>query len=743
MRAFLAGAAALALTLAACSQQSPPHKRVAVVRDLVTELPSAELHREIDAIDFGTAAARPFLGEGWYGNEGGGRHGPTVVWSRGRRSDVEIWLAAPRDLRLEMRCMPYDPPDGKPQVVTVELNGQQIGELALHPRLGDYGLLVPKAAQLSGRNQLTFRYRKVTRSGRRHLAVSWDTLRLSPGSPAGSAGGLPRAAERAASQAPALLVPFGTEAGYYFDLEEGGTLSLQGVRGQGDGIGQLQVIAQEDGGRERVLETLQAGSGPRTIELPGSGERLVRLVLRAVPQTIESPWTAGGFVVLGPAVRAIGHAREEGGAAAQAKKAEDRPNVIVYLVDTLRADHVGVFGGGGLTPNIDGFAEDATVFRNTVAQAPWTKPSVVSIFTGMGPLAHGVQLLDDRLPQEALTVAEMLHASGYRTAGFSTNWHVRGETGLDQGFVFFDFKPDEAASDLLNQRVLRWLDGPREKAQGPFFLYVHALDPHAPYTPPADYRKRYAPDVRQEAGYDFDLKQVYLAKGKQRRAYMEEMRQLYDGEVAFNDHSFGEFLKALRQRGLYEDSLIVFVSDHGEEFDEHGDFGHARNLYNETLNVPLIVKWPGQRRGQVVESLAQHVDLLPTLLRAAGAPMPQGLPGMDLALVAASGEDPEALSGRRVFSHLNHRGREGVSVVHASWKLIHPLTRDLAGSPQLHDRARDPRESTNRFTELPVRGGFLDSLIRGEMDRSRQGMKAERFRIDPETRKALEALGYL
>lgn len=739
MRALLAGAVALGLTLAACSQQSPPRKRVAVVHDLVAELPAAEVHREIGQIDFGTAEARPALGEGWYGNEGGGKHDPTVVWSRGRSSEVEIWLAAPRDLRADVRCMPYDPPDGQPQVVTVELNGRKVDELKLAPKLNNYVLQLPKTAQHAGRNKLTFRYRKVTRSGRRHLAVSWDILRFTPGSP--TEGWRPQAAERAPSQAPALLLPFNTEAGYYFNLEEGGTLSLQGVRGQGNGAGQLQVIAQEDGGRERVLETLKAGSGPRTIELPGSGERLVRLALRAVPDSPpDSPDDAGGFLVLGPAVRAIGHASEGRGAQ---KKPEEPPNVIVYLVDTLRADHVGVFGGGDLTPNIDDFAEDATVFRNSVAQAPWTKPSVVSMFTGLGPLAHGVQLLDDRLPQEALTVAEMLHASGYRTAGFSTNWHVRGETGLDQGFVFFDFKPDEAASDLLNQRVLHWLDGPQKKGKGPFFLYVHALDPHAPYTPPAEYRKRYAPEVRQEAGYDFDLKRVFVSRGKQRREYMAEMRQLYNAEVAFNDHSFGEFLKALRQRGLYENSLIVFVADHGEEFDEHGDFGHARNLYNETLNIPLIVKWPGQRRGQVVESLAQHVDLLPTLLQAAGAPMPQGLPGMDLAQLAASREDPEALTGRQVFSHLNHRGRVGVSVVHAGWKLIHPLTRDLAASPQLHDRDRDPRERTSRAADLPVRAGFLGSLIRAEMERSRGGLKAERFRIDPETRKALEALGYL
>ncbi|HKH48359.1 MAG TPA: sulfatase [Thermoanaerobaculia bacterium] len=724
MRALCAAALALALT--ACSPTNP---NIPVVHDLVAELPAAELHREVGTIDFGTAAARPFLAKGWYQNEGGGRHGPTVVWSQGEKSALDFWLAAPRALRAEIRCAPFEPPDGLPQVVTLELNGRRIGEISLRPKLNGYAIDLPRDAQTAGPNRLEFRYRRVTRAQHRQLAVSWDLLRLVP-SPAVPAE-LPRAEARPGS--PALLLPFGTEAGYHFALKDGGKLSLQGLRGQKSGT--LQVIAQEEGGREKLLETLQPGTGPRTLELPGRGERLVRLVLRAVPDDAGS---TGGLVLLGPAVRSLRGTRNDRTAD---RGGPERPNVIIYLVDTLRADRAGARrSGASLTPRLDAFAQGATVFENTVAQAPWTKPSVTSIFTGLGPLTHGVRRIHDKLPPEAVTAAERLHAAGYQTAGFSTNWHVSHDTGLDQGFGFFDFSPRETASDLLNRRVVRWLDG---KPGSPFFLYVHALDPHGPYEPPPEYRARFAPGVRPDAGTSPELQRIYKAGGEVRRRLIAELPPLYDAEVAFNDHSFGAFLDALRQHGLYESSLILFVSDHGEEFNEHGDLGHGNNLFDETLRVPLIVKWPHQRQGQRVRSLAQHVDLLPTLLRAAGLQPPQGLPGIDLALVAASGEDPEALSGRAVLSHLSREGRGGISVIQAGWKLIHPLTREMAESSKLYHLSTDGAERTNRLGDVPVRAGWLESLIRLEQARSRDGLKAQTYEMDEETRRGLEALGYL
>ena len=735
MRTLAVSAAALALTLAACSPEHAPPQRVAAVHNLVAELPAAELHREVGTIDFGTAEARPFLRDGWYPNEGGRGGRPTAVWSRGRSSSLEFWLATTREIRADLRCSPFDPQDGQPQVVTVELNGHPVGQLTLRSQMNDYSIVLPVAAQVAGRNRLVFRYRKTTRFERRHLAVSWDLLRFQP---AGGQAELPRAEQRA-GRAPALVVPVGSEATFHVPIEEEGTLSLDGVRVQGGGGKKLLVIAQADGGEEQVLETIDASRGPHTLELPGRGDRLVEIALRAVPVSADA---AGGFQLLAPTVRT----RKTQWTASTEDRGNGKPNIIIYLVDTLRADHVGTYGGGSLTPNIDAFAREATVFENTVAQAPWTKPSVAALFTGRGPLSHGVRLLHDRLPQEAVTVAELLRAAGYQTAAFSTNWHIRNETGMDQGFGFFDFSPDEAASDKLNQRLFRWLENQALKHQNksPFFLYAHALDPHEPYTPPPDYRKKYAPDVREEAGYDFDLKRVDNSRGKERRRYMAELRPLYEAEVAFNDHSFGEFLKVLRERDLYDRSLILFVADHGEEFDEHGARGHTSHLYAETLNIPLIVKWPGQRRGERVASISQHIDVLPTLLRVAGVEAPPGLPGMDLAAVAGSGEDPEALSGRWVLSHLSHRDRVGISLVHAGWKLVYPQTPVLAPTTELYHRASDREETRNRIGEAPVRAGWLTSLIRAETERSRRaGLRPEHMKIDEETRRALEALGYL
>jgi len=531
----------------------------------------------------------------------------------------------------------------------------------------------------------------------------------------------PRSTTAPGSRTPGLLLPTGTAAAWTFVLEEGGSFSLQGLAGTGT----LQIVAQEEGAPETTLETLPAGSGPRSLPLPGNGPRLLRLTLHA----------SGEIIVQGPAVRSTALAHDL--PKAQAARTGP-PNVIIYLVDTLRADHVGPWRtGASITPRIDAFATEATVFENTVAQAPWTTPAVASILTGLGPLVHGVHLLHDKLPPEAVTAAERLHAAGYRTAAFSTNWNVRHATGLDQGFQSFDFAPDQGASDLLNQRVFRWLE---HQAKTPFFLYVHAIDPHAPYTPPPVWRERFAPGVRPGAGADFA--RIYKARHRQRRRLMNEVRALYAAEVAFNDDSFGAFLDDLRRRGLYEDSLILFIADHGEEFDEHHAFGHGNNLYDEALHIPLIVKWPGQNQGQRVRALAQQVDVLPTLLATAGLPAPQDLPGLDLARIAAAGDGSSPLADRHAISHLGNRNVESISAVHAGWKLIRPLTA-LPAPTRLYDRTTDRAEQHDLRGDRPVRGSWLELLIRREQERGKSGLKAQRYEMDEETRKALEALGYL
>jgi arylsulfatase A-like enzyme len=417
---------------------------------------------------------------------------------------------------------------------------------------------------------------------------------------------------------------------------------------------------------------------------------------------------------------------------------------LIYLIDALRADRLGCYGDRrGLSPRIDGFAARALIFERAVTQAPWTRPAVASVLTGLGPLRHGVRTLEDRLPEAAVTLAERLRAAGYRTAAFSTNAHVTADTGFAQGFDHFDFFPQEPQSDAVNRRVLAWLDGSAGgTGAGPFFAYVHALDPHAPYTPPADLRARFAPGVRPRAGTRAGVLRAYAARGAERDRLVADLARLYDAEVAANDRSFGALLDALAARRLLGRTVVVLLADHGEELGEHGALGHANDLYGEALRIPLIVALPGQERGKRVRALAQQIDLLPTLVAQAGLAPPRGLPGRDLVYLAAT--PPGAPAGDRpAFSHLSYSGRAGVSVVLGDWKLIQPLTPAFGRARSLYRLDANLHEGPDLAERNPVRAAHLAAYLRAELLTARRGLTPERATLDDESRAALHALGYL
>ncbi len=735
---------------------SPARRAPRKVHDLLALFPLADVRQEVGTIDFGTPAGREHLAGGWYPNERSA-DGATYVWSRGEASVVEFFLAAPRDLKAEIRCAPFDAP-GPPQRLSLAANGRPLAALDLAPGMHGYSFALPRAALAAGTNRLELRYGSVSEpsreNGHRRLAVRVDALRFVP-----IAAAEPPRIETAMAEAGeageagamgSLYLPYGSGAVYYLDVPAGGELALGGLdeRGEGGG-GRLAVAARTEGG-EGAESELAPGRGERTVALPGRGERLVRLALRAVHEPAGGqPGTEGdlgGLLLAAPAIVAPGAptAATVGEAAAARRPPRPpwpaRPNVVVYLVDTLRADRLGCYGGAKpLSPNVDAFARRATLFARTVAQSTWTRPAVTSLLTGLSPLAHGVETLDDRLPQAATTLPEILHAAGYRTAAFSTNPQVSAGTGLAQGFDDFELFPEDPGSAAVNRRVLAWLDRPRGGA--PFFLYVHTIDPHAPYEPDPEMRRRFAPGVPESAGSRAEVVKAYAARGPERAARVAQLSTLYDAEVAGNDRSFGELLAALESRGLYDGALVVFVADHGEEFDEHGELGHGNDLYQPTLRVPLVVKWPGQARGERVAALAQQIDLLPTVLAAAGLPRPPGLAGADLFALRA------APRPRAALSHLDYDGRVGVSLVDGSWKLILPLTPKLGAGPELYRLDSDPGERVDLAERDDVRAGWLRARLEGEL-RSAAAARAavaggRQAPVDEETRRALRALGYL
>lgn len=789
-----------ALALSACGRaELPAGYRVGA--DLAAELPVATVHREVGAIDVGAPEARPHLGSGWSWDERG-PDGETFAWGIGTASEVRFELMAPRELELRLRGRPFALPvdgSGTVQTVDVALNGRPVGRLELERGIGSHALVLPEGATVPGENRLTLRYgraRSPREAGlsddRRSLAVAWSGFRLSPmqaEAPRPTAAVEP-GGEGNGKRSPRLRLPFGTGVDYFLEVpdprsrsesgagsgpgigpgapQRGPILALEALRADGDGA--LRVEIQEEGEETTIAGRVGPAEGRRVLRLPiGSGApgpRLVRVGLRAVA---AAPGAEGALELVAPelAVPATGppadspQADPSDGAPAPRPTPARGANVLIYMVDTLRADRVGVYGGvgaaRGLTPAVDAFAAGAVVFDDAVAQAPWTRPAVATLLTGLRPLRHGVTTLDDRLADDALTLPEILGREGYRTAAFSTNWHVTEATGMAQGFDDFVFTPDDFHADAVNRRVVEWLDGlgsghgSGERSGAPFFLYVHTLDPHAPYDPPAPFRERFAPEAPPGAGSRDHLERIYAAgaagRREERRRLLEPIPALYDGEVAYTDRAFGELLAALRERGLAEQTLVVFVADHGEGLDEHGHLGHGDDLHREVLRIPWILRLPPEAGeaedeapqgapGRRVAGTARQIDLLPTMLAALGIEPPTGLPGADLLAEGAPAERP-------AFSHLDYEGRRAVSVVLGGWKAIEPLSVAFGREPELYHRARDPGERRNVAQEHPVRLGYLRTLIRRHLVETGEGSLAASAELDEEARRGLEALGYL
>jgi arylsulfatase A-like enzyme len=437
-----------------------------------------------------------------------------------------------------------------------------------------------------------------------------------------------------------------------------------------------------------------------------------------------------------------------------------RPPVIVYLIDTLRADKLGTYGNErGLTPHIDAFAATATVFDQAIAQAPWTKPSVASIFTGLFARVHRIMTMQGALPDSAVTLAELFLAHGYATGAVVTNGLVDADFGFDQGFEHFvrekghapdvegitGYRADKPAidSDIAQAAVWPWLDGLEPGV--PFLLYLHVLDPHAPHFPPEPFKQRFVPELdRFDLGSMESVRRMDEAYRQGQAVDAREQAQfetLYDAEIAHNDYQFGLFLDELRARGIYDEALIVLVSDHGEEFWEHGQRGHGKTLHEELLRVPLIVKAPHQTEGRHIRSLAQHVDLMPTLADYANVAVPAGGHGSSLRPLIERGD--AAREGRPARIGVS-AGTLGTAIRQGSWKLVkrsnprHPLA--------LYDLAADPGETRNLAHDHPIRVRYLlEEVARIEARTSSQlaSDEPEEREISEEKAAELRALGYI
>ncbi len=390
------------------------------------------------------------------------------------------------------------------------------------------------------------------------------------------------------------------------------------------------------------------------------------------------------------------------------------PNVLLITVDTLRWDHVGVYGASNVsTPTLDGLAARGVRFDTAIMHAPLTAPSHASILTGLTPLGHGVR--DNGafvLPPALPTIATTLLDAGYTTAGFISGFPLDRRFGFARGFDLYDDRlprglarnagATERRADETTTRAMAWIDG--TPSDRPWFAWVHYFDPHAAYEPPPEYLQRFP-------------------------------TRPYDGEIAFVDAQIGRLIDHLRERGALDRTIALVTADHGESLGEHGEETHGVFIYDSTLRVPWILAGPGVPTGRVPQVVARGVDVLPTLLDLAGVPAPTSIDGRSLRSALDGqplADEPvyvESLLASRNFGWAALRG-----IRDAKWKYID------APSREVYDLTSDRQESTNRFAEQPERASQMARTLAAATSRATPTADAP---VNADTAARLRALGYV
>jgi arylsulfatase A-like enzyme len=462
--------------------------------------------------------------------------------------------------------------------------------------------------------------------------------------------------------------------------------------------------------------------------------------------------------------------------------AQDTPrkrSVLFYLVDTCRADHLSPYGAErDSTPFLKEIAAKGVVFEQCRSQAPWTKPSMASLLTSRYPGNLGIYMLFQSLDDSYITLPEALAGAGYFAAGFAANPIMGAFSNYDQGFDHFvestainkgnpiNFASGSAAK--LNAKIGPWL---KQDESWPLFLYVHSVDPHEEYEAAPEYLAEFA-DPRDTERYRDEWQRLlksrppvpglHLTPDNFERTkidsdwFIEQGKKLYDADLLANDTEIKRLWSMLQEEGWGEDVVLVLMSDHGEEFFEHGGTSHGYSLYDELVHVPLIIYAPGLLpEGLRISNPVRSLDVYPTLCDLLGIEAPAGLQGrsllpliegdpawQDLPVMSEKTEDP---GGRQARSGMG----VGISLIQEDWKLISNLrSADGRNLPryELFDLSKDPGEQKNLAQVHPERVAQMDADLM-EWSAHNLGLaKADSTspeEVDPEVLAQLRALGYL
>jgi arylsulfatase A-like enzyme len=463
--------------------------------------------------------------------------------------------------------------------------------------------------------------------------------------------------------------------------------------------------------------------------------------------------------------------------------ARERPHgVIVIQADTLRRDHLDVYGYARPTaPIVKQLAAEGVRFDSYTVQATWTKVSTPSLMTSLYPSSHGVVNFSDHLPAAANTMAESFRAAGYATLAYTSVLFTGQFTNLHQGFE--ELHEDGSVTARGSSKTARefvdrfqaWLEAHPDT---PFFTFLHVFDPHDPYEPNRPYDTMWADPAHKEEHqqqlqavrkviqepllrlFGMPSRDDLKKAGFEPQKFVDHDKDWYDGSIRGMDVEVGRLMETLRRIGIDERTLVVFLSDHGEEFHEHGRMFHGQTVYGELTRVPFIARWPARlATGRVVDDVVQSIDVMPTLLELSGIQPPPGVQGQSFVPLLVADAGGRSWARRPAISEkplTDPRGgaappphdTESYAIVDAGWKLVHNTARPRGGPEfELYDFSKDPLDAHDVAGANPEIVQRLAKALAGWKEmataaRLKPDSEAAKT-LSPEQLQRLRSLGYV
>jgi arylsulfatase A-like enzyme len=718
-----------------------------------------------DVVLFGTPAAEPHEAEGFYREAGEG-----FVWARDE-AELSLTWPQPAARAAVLDVAPYRGVKG--QSVTVSLNGAPVGAFALNDLRHRYRLSLPAGPQRAGENRLRFVFAAAAApadgdplsTDLRRLAAAFYSLTVGREDDAGLDDLLARDAPDPFAAAETAGLPSLVQIGpsvvrYAVRLPAAAELrftpALHPAARAAAATASFRVTIEARPGEERELWSRVVGPGDNrpaeeTVALPGGAGDVVRVGLHVggAPgaRYTWGTWTAPrilGRGSLDPLSLAALPA-DPSGRGASLRQALAGSNVILIVLDAARARELGCYGYGRPTsPEIDRLAREGVVFERAFTPAVYTLAAMSSVWTSEYPdRHHGEVSFSSRLPRNRLTLAEILTPRGIQTAGFVANAVAGKVGGFDRGFAEFHelFQKYGSGADAFRHTLPDWLHANKGRR---FFAYLHFREPHFPYDPEPPFDTRFGPEgpipkaARREMSWLTEANQGRRPLTPEER---DHLVRLYDGNVAFADQEIGALRHALEAEGLLERTVVIVMADHGEGLGEHGWVGHNVQLYEESIHIPLVVRFPAGKvqAGKRIAGLVDLLDIAPTIADVFGVTGQGGsdkqFQGRSLLPVIDGAPGKAAILARTVWDRPRYALRD------ERFKLLYDTR---TGEEQLFDIVADPGESRDIRDSDPLRAAyFRQALHQWILGLGRRSGEAEEATLTPEQRANLCALGYI